>query len=324
MSFDKSQDRLCKLFIGGLDSRTTDESLKAHFEQYGEIVDVIVMKDPETKRSRGFGFVTFSDSYMVDEAQKNRPHNIDGRDVDAKRAVPRDQNRGGGRVESSNTKKLFIGGIKDLSEDEIRDAFGEFGDVASVYVPTDRETQKTRGFAFVEFSDSDAADKAALQGRLMITDTEVDVKKAKDKNDQGGRGGRGGYGGGRGGGGYGGGSQGGYGSSNGGGYGSSNGGGYGGQGGYGSQSSYGSQSGGYGSGYGSQSGGYGGGYGQDSYGSSQGGSYGGSAGFGSYNQSSGGGPTRSSYGSGGGSRSAPYGGSGYGGSSNSGYGSSRY
>merc|ERR1719452_5015 len=96
MTYDKAQDSLSKLFIGGLDGRTTDDSLRAYFEQFGEIVDVIVVKDPETKRSRGFGFVTFADSYMVDEAQKKQPHNIDGRDVDAKRAVPRDQNRGGG------------------------------------------------------------------------------------------------------------------------------------------------------------------------------------------------------------------------------------
>jgi heterogeneous nuclear ribonucleoprotein A1/A3 len=39
-----------KLFIGGLDYRTTDDSLKKHFEQWGEIVDVVVMKDPKTKR----------------------------------------------------------------------------------------------------------------------------------------------------------------------------------------------------------------------------------------------------------------------------------
>ena len=107
-------EHLCKLFIGGLDHRTTDETLKAHFEKYGEIVDVIVMKDPQTKRSRGFGFVAFSQSYMVDEAQKSRPHNIDGRDVDTKRAVPRDQI---GKVETGHSKKLFVGGIKDLSED---------------------------------------------------------------------------------------------------------------------------------------------------------------------------------------------------------------
>ena len=39
-----------KLFIGGLDYRTTDDGLKSFYEQWGEIVDVIVMKDPKTKR----------------------------------------------------------------------------------------------------------------------------------------------------------------------------------------------------------------------------------------------------------------------------------
>jgi len=39
-----------KLFIGGLDYRTTDESLKKHFEQWGQIVDVVVMKDPKTRK----------------------------------------------------------------------------------------------------------------------------------------------------------------------------------------------------------------------------------------------------------------------------------
>jgi hypothetical protein len=43
-------EHIRKLFIGGLDYRTTDESLKKHFEQWGEIVDVVVMKDPKTKR----------------------------------------------------------------------------------------------------------------------------------------------------------------------------------------------------------------------------------------------------------------------------------
>lgn len=61
-----------KLFIGGLDYRTTDDSLKKHFEKWGEIVDVVVMKDPKTKRSRGFGFITYSRAHMVDDAQNAR------------------------------------------------------------------------------------------------------------------------------------------------------------------------------------------------------------------------------------------------------------
>ena len=41
-------------------------------------------------RSRGFGFVTYARASMVDDAQAARPHRVDGREVEPKRAVPRD------------------------------------------------------------------------------------------------------------------------------------------------------------------------------------------------------------------------------------------
>ncbi|CAL4075274.1 unnamed protein product [Meganyctiphanes norvegica] len=188
-------EQLRKLFIGGLDYRTTDDSLKEYFEQYGEIVDVVVMKDPKTKRSRGFGFVAFSQAYMVDEAQKSRPHKIDGRSVDTKRAVPREEI---GKPESGITvKKLFVGGVKDdVEEDDLRDVFSDFGEVSTVSIPTEKESQKKRGFAFVEFEDYDAVDKACLHKNIQVKGKRVDVKKALSKNEMQQRGGRGGGGGG--------------------------------------------------------------------------------------------------------------------------------
>ena len=44
-----------KLFLGGLDYSTTEDGLRAHFDKYGKLVDVVVMRFPDTKRSRGFG-----------------------------------------------------------------------------------------------------------------------------------------------------------------------------------------------------------------------------------------------------------------------------
>ena len=49
-----------KLFVGGLSWNTSDDGLRSAFEAYGEVTDAKVVTDRETGRSRGFGFVTFS------------------------------------------------------------------------------------------------------------------------------------------------------------------------------------------------------------------------------------------------------------------------
>ncbi|KAG0325284.1 hypothetical protein BG004_003257, partial [Podila humilis] len=67
-----------KMFIGGLNWETTDESLKAYFAKYGELTDCMVMKDTITGKSRGFGFLTFVDSKNVDAVLKE-DHYLDGK-----------------------------------------------------------------------------------------------------------------------------------------------------------------------------------------------------------------------------------------------------
>lgn len=49
-----------KLFVGGLSYDTDNRSLKAAFEQHGEVLEAVVIQDPSTGRSRGFGFVTLA------------------------------------------------------------------------------------------------------------------------------------------------------------------------------------------------------------------------------------------------------------------------
>ena len=90
-SLPQSQQH-CKMFIGGLHLQTTTDTLKEFFGHWGTITDAIVMRDPGTKRSRGFGFVTYDDPQAVDDCLSAKPHNIDGREVEAKRAVPREEN----------------------------------------------------------------------------------------------------------------------------------------------------------------------------------------------------------------------------------------
>lgn len=57
------------------------EKLYEYFARYGEIVECIVMKNAETGRSRGFGFVTFKDPNCVQSILSNGPHQLDDRTV---------------------------------------------------------------------------------------------------------------------------------------------------------------------------------------------------------------------------------------------------
>ena len=57
-----------KLFVGNLSWGTTDEDLRTTFAPYGDIEDAVVLKDRDTGRSRGFGFVTFINDEDADKA----------------------------------------------------------------------------------------------------------------------------------------------------------------------------------------------------------------------------------------------------------------
>uniref|UniRef100_A0A3B4ABI7 RRM domain-containing protein n=1 Tax=Periophthalmus magnuspinnatus TaxID=409849 RepID=A0A3B4ABI7_9GOBI len=178
----RSPEQLRKLFIGGLSFETTDESLRAHFEQWGTLTDCVVMRDSNSKRSRGFGFVTYSSVQEVDDAMAARPHKVDGRVVEPKRAVSReDSNRPGAHI---TVKKIFVGGIKeDTEEHHLRDYFSQFGKIEVIDIMTDRSTGKKRGFAFVTFDDHDAVDRIVIQKYHTINSHNCEVRKALTKQE---------------------------------------------------------------------------------------------------------------------------------------------
>lgn len=78
-----------KVFVGGLSQTVDRGTLKAHFEQYGDVRDAVVMMDRTTGRSRGFGFVRFAQPDAV-ERVLSTPQFLGGQCVDVKRAQPAD------------------------------------------------------------------------------------------------------------------------------------------------------------------------------------------------------------------------------------------
>ncbi|KAG2177749.1 hypothetical protein INT43_002996 [Umbelopsis isabellina] len=164
------------MFVGGLNWETTDERLRDYFSKFGEVLDCVVMRDSATGKSRGFAFLTFADSRVVDDVA-SRPHQLDGKNIDPKRAVPRD--------EQDKTEKIFVGGIhQDVDEEEFRDYFSQFGKVIDVTLMTDRATGRPRGFGFVTFESSQGVDNALHMTGLAMRGKPVEVKKAMPKHRQ--------------------------------------------------------------------------------------------------------------------------------------------
>ena len=59
---------------------------------------------------------------------------------------------------------IYVGNLSyNMSEDELRDAFGAYGEVSSVKILMDRETGRSRGFGFVEMPNKDEAETAIAQ-----------------------------------------------------------------------------------------------------------------------------------------------------------------
>ena len=86
-----------KLFVGGLAWATSDESMREAFSAFGEVTDAKVILDRDTGRSRGFGFVTFTDGAAADAAiEKMDGADLDGRAIRVNEAQERSRGGGGG------------------------------------------------------------------------------------------------------------------------------------------------------------------------------------------------------------------------------------
>ena len=82
--------RTKKIFVGGLPSTITESDFKKYFDQFGTITDVVVMYDHNTQRPRGFGFITYDSEEAVDRVLYKTFHELNGKMVEVKRAVPKE------------------------------------------------------------------------------------------------------------------------------------------------------------------------------------------------------------------------------------------
>ncbi|EHA8587156.1 heterogeneous nuclear ribonucleoprotein 1 [Cocos nucifera] len=207
-----------KLFVGGISSETREEALAEHFKKYGEVKEVVVMRDRTTGNCRGFGFVKFLDPQAAERVlQEKEKHVILGRTVEVKKAMPRAKqhqshqhlhhqyanqsphhtyhSRGSSRSSTNNgssngnhskSKKIFVGGLSDnITEDDFKNYFQTFGTITDVVVMYDSATHRPRGFGFITFDSEEAVENVMqksfheLNGKLV----EVKIAVPKDGNN---------------------------------------------------------------------------------------------------------------------------------------------
>ncbi|XP_074039135.1 RNA-binding protein squid isoform X2 [Leptinotarsa decemlineata] len=177
-----------KLFVGGMSWETTDKELREYFSKYGDIESINVKTDPNTGRSRGFAFIVFTSTDAIEKVVNAGDHIINGKKIDPKKAKARHG-------------KIFVGGLTaELSDDDIKSYFGQFGQILEVEMPFDKTKNQRKAFCFITFESEQVVNELLKMPKQTIKDKEVDVKKATPKPDQmggpmmgrGGRGGRGG------------------------------------------------------------------------------------------------------------------------------------
>ncbi|XP_017374354.1 heterogeneous nuclear ribonucleoprotein A1-like [Cebus imitator] len=146
------------------------------------LMDCLVMSYPNTKRSRGFGFVTYATVDKVDAAMNARSHKVAGRVVEPKRAVSReDSQRPGAHL---TLKNISVGGIKeDTEEHHLRDYFEQYGKIKVIEIMTNRGSGKKRGFPFVPFDDHDSVPKTVIQKYHIVNGNNCEVRKALSKQE---------------------------------------------------------------------------------------------------------------------------------------------
>ena len=174
---DENDEKL-KVFVSKLAYQTDEDSLKAHFEaSFGPVSDVCIKRD-EGGNSKGFGFVLFQEEAAAALAIHNTQHHqLQGRTFQVKKVTVKEQIR-----------KVFVGGVSPkISEDELREYFGQYGEIENLEVSYDKNTNVRRSFVFVVYKTGAAVNAAAAKPKQEISGFYVDVKKAvpMDQHQQG-------------------------------------------------------------------------------------------------------------------------------------------
>eukprot|EP00549_Striatella_unipunctata_P015568 CAMPEP_0118712044 /NCGR_PEP_ID=MMETSP0800-20121206/24518_1 /TAXON_ID=210618 ORGANISM="Striatella unipunctata, Strain CCMP2910" /NCGR_SAMPLE_ID=MMETSP0800 /ASSEMBLY_ACC=CAM_ASM_000638 /LENGTH=379 /DNA_ID=CAMNT_0006616893 /DNA_START=95 /DNA_END=1234 /DNA_ORIENTATION=+ len=175
-----------KLYIGNLSFEATEDDLTTLFSAY-EPTSVFIPKDRDSGLSKGYAFVTLKGDNIDAALEEFNGTEFMSRTLKVDIPLPRGEKtaRQAAAVSQDFRKtqtKLYVGNLSFYTTlDEVRELFEEYGTVMDCYMPMDRYTGRTRGFAFVTM-DPEAAIKAAEEtDGLELDGRPIRVNEAQPK-----------------------------------------------------------------------------------------------------------------------------------------------
>lgn len=179
--------------VAGIPLNVNEALLRKDFSECGEVLNLRLLREKDSGKSRGIAFISFTDQAALDSALAYNGTDYGGRSLWVKvaekgRAV---KVAGPGEKSAGCTSVILKGLAYSVTEDDLRDTFKNCGSGASnVSILCDRETGSSRGIAFVDFDDEDAVDEAIklngseLKGRRFSMDYATPRKKTNGPGEK--------------------------------------------------------------------------------------------------------------------------------------------
>lgn len=148
------------LFVGGISSMMSEALIQSHFEHFGVVTKVRIMKEKKTKEPKGFAYVTMKDSWAINQVLAKQ-HKISDRKVDVQLA----SRKGEKQIwkDEQRMRRVFVSNLpQEMDSDKLSQLFSCFGEIRNAYIICDFETKLSKGYGYVEYLYPEAANWALL------------------------------------------------------------------------------------------------------------------------------------------------------------------
>mmetsp|Transcript_10048 Transcript_10048/g.15438 ORF Transcript_10048/g.15438 Transcript_10048/m.15438 type:complete len:274 (-) Transcript_10048:170-991(-) len=183
-----------KVYVRGLPWRATEDEVREFFTVCGPIASCELPLQDDG-RSSGTAVLEFETAEAAAKGIELNGEDFQGRWLSIKYSTPKPITAAREPTQKPpGCQTVFVGNLSwEIDEESLRAAFAECGEITQVRFATDRETQEFKGFGHIEFSETEATDKAIAKAGTDIMGRQVRVDYAADRRSSfgGGGGGRG-------------------------------------------------------------------------------------------------------------------------------------